>query len=178
MPSSVLIMACRWSDDKPLSGPMLALFTDADMHHFGTLVASLMSLMASLVTTSWMQQCCNVLIDICHEFLLLFYCCVLLEIKLSTTTQPQWVRCVLIDSLQTDLESPSLMMMCHHSVVVNCIWPFWVGNDVKLNQSINQLINQPVNQSIDQIRSYLILSDHWLLCVSTGVNVLTDQGSH
>ena len=42
--------------------------------------------MASLVTTSRMQQCFNVLIDIYHEFLLLFYCCVLLEIKLTTTT--------------------------------------------------------------------------------------------
>ena len=38
-----------------------------------------------LVTTSWMQQCFNVLIDIYYEFLLLFYCCVLLEIKLTTT---------------------------------------------------------------------------------------------
>ena len=46
-----------------------------------------MSLMASLVTTSRMQQCFNVLIDIYHEFLLLFYCCVLLEIKLTTTTK-------------------------------------------------------------------------------------------
>ena len=50
------------------------------------LVASRMSFMASLVTTSRMQQCLNVLIDICHEFMLLFYCCVLLEIKLTTTT--------------------------------------------------------------------------------------------
>ena len=48
--------------------------------------ASLMSLMASLVTTSRMQQCFNVLIDSYQEFLLLFYCCVLLEIKLTTTT--------------------------------------------------------------------------------------------
>ena len=37
---------------------------------------------ASLVTTSRMQQCFNVLIDIYHEFLYLFYCCVLLEINL------------------------------------------------------------------------------------------------
>ena len=44
-----------------------------------------MSLMASLVTTSRMQQCFNVPIDSNHEFLLLFYCCVLLEIKLTTT---------------------------------------------------------------------------------------------
>ena len=44
------------------------------------------ALWASLVTTSRMQQCFNVLIDIYHEFLLLFYCCVLLEIKLTTTT--------------------------------------------------------------------------------------------
>ena len=46
-----------------------------------------MSLMASLVTTSRMQQCFNLLIDIYHEFMLLFYCCVLLEIKLTTTTK-------------------------------------------------------------------------------------------
>ena len=51
------------------------------------MVASLMSLMASLVTTSRMQQCFNVPIDSYHEFLLLFYCCVLLEIKLTTTTK-------------------------------------------------------------------------------------------
>ena len=50
-----------------------------------------MSLMASLVTTSGMQQCFNVLIDIYHEFLLLFYCCVLLEIKLTTTRCPNYV---------------------------------------------------------------------------------------
>ena len=50
-----------------------------------SLVASLMSLKASLVTTSQMQQCFNILIDIHHEFLLLFYCCVLLEIKRITT---------------------------------------------------------------------------------------------
>ena len=48
-----------------------------------SLVASLMSFMASLVTTSRMQQCPDVLIDIYHEFLLLFYCRVLLEIKLA-----------------------------------------------------------------------------------------------
>ena len=50
-----------------------------------TLVTSLMSLMASLVTTSRIQQCFKLLIDIYYEFLLLFYCCVLLEIKLTTT---------------------------------------------------------------------------------------------
>ena len=54
------------------------------------LVASLMSLMASLVTTSRMQQCFNVPIDSYHEFPLLFYCCVLLEIKLTTTTTLIW----------------------------------------------------------------------------------------
>ena len=37
-----------------------------------TLVASLMSLMASLVTTSRIQQCLNVLIDIYHEFRFFF----------------------------------------------------------------------------------------------------------
>ena len=44
-----------------------------------------MSLMASLVTTSRMQQCLHVLIDIYHEFLLLLYS-FLLEVKLTTTT--------------------------------------------------------------------------------------------
>ena len=38
------------------------------------------------VTTSRMQQCFNILIDSYHKFLLLFYCCVLLEIKLTNTT--------------------------------------------------------------------------------------------
>ena len=42
------------------------------------------------VTTSRMQQCFNVLIDIYHEFLL-FYCCVLLEIKL-TKWNDGWVE--------------------------------------------------------------------------------------
>ena len=37
-------------------------------------------------TTSRKQQCFNVLIDIYREFLLLFYCCFLLEIKLTATT--------------------------------------------------------------------------------------------
>ena len=45
-----------------------------------------MSLMASLVTTSRMEQWFGVPIDSYHEFLLLFCCCVLLEIKLTTTT--------------------------------------------------------------------------------------------
>ena len=44
-----------------------------------------MSLMVSLVTTSRKQQCFYVLIDIYHEFLLLSYSCVLLEIKFTTT---------------------------------------------------------------------------------------------
>ena len=34
-----------------------------------------------------MQHCFNVFIDIYHGFLLLFYCCVLLEIKFTTTVQ-------------------------------------------------------------------------------------------
>ena len=56
--------------------------------------------MASLVTTSRMQQCFNVLIDIYHEFLLLFYCCVLLEIKLTTTTTSGFsvIVCFLTDA--------------------------------------------------------------------------------
>ena len=61
------------------------LLPASSMHHICSTTASLMSLMASLVTTSRMQQCFNVPIDSNHEFLLLFYCCVLLEIKLTTT---------------------------------------------------------------------------------------------
>ena len=61
-----------------------------------SLVASLMSLMASLVTTSRMQQCFNVLIDICREFLLLFYCYVLLEIKLTTSTTTRYVAAIIV----------------------------------------------------------------------------------
>ena len=38
-----------------------------------------------LVTTSRIQQSFNILIDIYHEYMLLFYCCVPLEIKLTTT---------------------------------------------------------------------------------------------
>ena len=50
------------------------------------LVASLMSLTASPVTTTRMQQFCNVIVDIYKVFLFLFNCCILLE-KLTTTTQ-------------------------------------------------------------------------------------------
>ena len=46
----------------------------------------------------WMQQCFNVLIDVYHVFLLLFHCCVQLEMKFTTTiiiffhsiSSPQW----------------------------------------------------------------------------------------
>ena len=41
--------------------------------------------MASLVTTYRMQQCFNVFPDIYKVFLLLFRCCILLEIKLIAT---------------------------------------------------------------------------------------------
>ena len=64
-----------------------------------------MSLMASLVTTSGIQQCFNVLIDIYHEFLLLFYCCILLEIKLTTTTS--------VNSLFLFHIASSIRVMCY-----------------------------------------------------------------
>ena len=54
------------------------------------LVASLISLTVSMVTASRIRQCFYVLIDIYHEFLLLFHCCILLKIKLTTTTS-QWM---------------------------------------------------------------------------------------
>ena len=44
-----------------------------------------MSPTASLVTTYRLQQCFNVFPDINKEFLLLFRCCILLEIKLIAT---------------------------------------------------------------------------------------------
>ena len=65
--------------DRTQVSPMLA----QELCYLGML--PVVSLMASLVTTSRMQQCFNVPIDSYHEFLLLFYCCVLLEIKLTTT---------------------------------------------------------------------------------------------
>ena len=50
------------------------------------LVASLMSHMASLVTTGRMQQYFNIFTDIQQVSLLLFHCCILLKIKLTTAT--------------------------------------------------------------------------------------------
>ena len=80
-------------------------------HHNNTillfLVASLMSLMAALVTTSGMQQWFNVLIDICNEFLLFFYCCVPLEIKLTTTTSKTFFI---------------MIRLSHHAMVLSIEW--------------------------------------------------------
>ena len=86
-----------------------------------------MSLMASLVTTSRMQQCFNVLIDIYHEFLLLFYCCVLLEIKLTTTTVPVNVDNVGYVDMHhiTKHHMPSLPSWgapCYWQPVVQCVY--------------------------------------------------------
>ena len=53
----------------------ITVMADVWLHHY----------MASLETTSRMQQCFNILINIYHEFILLFYWCVLLEIQLNTT---------------------------------------------------------------------------------------------
>ena len=76
--------------------------------------------MASLVTTSRMQQSFNVLIDIYHEFLLLFYCCVRLEIKLTTTTTYDgiihFVKCYLICKYIKDVP------LKHKS----CLTFFWI----------------------------------------------------
>ena len=82
------VIAWRWTGDRPLylsqwwTSSMTFIYATRSQcvktcHNFTDtyrlLVASLMSLMASLLTTSPMQQCFNVLIDICHEFLLLFH---------------------------------------------------------------------------------------------------------
>ena len=74
-----------------------------------------MSLMASLVTTSRMQQCFNVPIDSYHEFLLLFYCCVLLEIKLTTTTFMELLKFLPTMLLQTSYQIDELT---HYGLVV------------------------------------------------------------
>ena len=63
-----------------------------------------------------MQQCFNVLIDIYHEFLLLFYCCVLLEIKLTTTT----TTCHDIYSLIESSEIPFLQEGVLHIAELTC----------------------------------------------------------
>ena len=61
-----------WRQKKNVLSALLGTAAPPDLFQLLPLVASFMSLMASLVTTSRMQQCFNVLIDICHEFLLLF----------------------------------------------------------------------------------------------------------
>ena len=73
----------------------------------------MMSLMASLVTTSRMQQSFNILIDIYHEFLLLFYCCVLLEIKLTTITDENYS-----DVIMSAVASQENIKTPRH-------WPLW-----------------------------------------------------
>ena len=57
------------------------------------LVVSLMSLTASLMTTSRMQQCFNVMwiLVFTKYFLFLYHCCILSEMQLTTTTKLwQW----------------------------------------------------------------------------------------
>ena len=104
--------------------------------HFGLFTdASLMSLMASLVTTSRMQQCFNVLIDIYLEFLLLFYCCVLLEIKLTTyyyyvlrdqeNAHTQWI-CACLNAFWNTRPTRSewcLWTICHFKLERSRIFP-------------------------------------------------------
>ena len=60
--------------------------SDNKMNVVRTFISHLLSLAASLVTASTMQQCFDVLGDIYHVFKLLFDCCSLLEIKRTTTT--------------------------------------------------------------------------------------------
>ena len=68
--------------DRTQVGPMLALWALLSGYW---LVASLMSRTASLVTTRRKQQYFKVFIDIHKLLLLLFNCCIPLEIKLTTT---------------------------------------------------------------------------------------------
>ena len=75
--------------------------------------------MASLVTTSRMQQCFYVPIDSYHEILLLFYCCVLLEIKLTTTTNINWIIwSILYMKLCLGWLSHDIVCLCYLSMVV------------------------------------------------------------
>ena len=63
-----------------------ANYVKFDGNSFHCFFGCLMNLMTSLVTTSKMQQCFTVRTDIYHVFLLLFHCCILLEMKLGITT--------------------------------------------------------------------------------------------
>ena len=85
--------------------------------------------MASLVTTSRMQQCFNVLIDIYHEFLLLFYCCVLLEIKLTTT------MLLLVHSIVPPFTHISISFIPIHSSIHSFFHPDsqWWARQLRLN---------------------------------------------
>ena len=91
--------SCRTNSD-PTSNPLeIHRFGWPVINHIHTLVASLMNLMASLVTTSRIQQCFNVLIDIYHEFVFFFfYCSVLLGIKLTTATFDflKTIQCIIL----------------------------------------------------------------------------------
>ena len=58
--------------------------------YYLSLVASLMSPAASLVTTGRCSNVFNAFTDISKVFLLLFHCCILLEIKLTTTTTTKY----------------------------------------------------------------------------------------
>ena len=125
-----------------------------DWVHNGLRVASLMSLMASPVTTSQMQQCFDVLIDICHEFLLLFYWCVLLEIKLTTTTITGCVRLfahyIVSLSLLCRLWSPKMLLR-------------YVVSSVHLRLShFSQLsLNQYMRRCVFSFRNAILLWWSW-----------------
>ena len=75
--------------------------------------------MASLVTTSRMQQCFDILIDIYHGFLVLLYCCVLLEIKLTISTtkssqhnHTEWTASILV-RMENDCDDIFIIKFSH-----------------------------------------------------------------
>ena len=73
----------------------------------------------SLVTTGRMQHCFRLLNDIYHVFLLLFHCCMPLEIKLTTATWSWhipvgWTMCFLLMTL--------ILILCCCPYFLSCIY--------------------------------------------------------
>ena len=88
--------------------------TNCKMGHISLfLVASLMSITSSPVTTTRVQQFCNVTADIYKVFLFLFSCCILLE-KLTTTTQTTLTNDPSIPFLRADGSCHNGTVLCKY----------------------------------------------------------------
>ena len=92
------------------------------------LVASLMSLTVSLVTTSRIQQCFNVVTISCIYKMLLFlyHCCILSEIKLTATnvatTEGQWRGALMFSLIWNNRDAGDLRRyLVHYDVTLMII---------------------------------------------------------